>query len=681
MRKFLPLVTALWAGWSSLASAASSADAPHVKASLVSATENIQAGQEVKVGIHFKMDKNWALSWRNPGDAGEPIQVQWQLPQGVTAESMAWPYPDQIPTGSQLNFGYQEEILLPVTLKVAADVKSPVQVQAAVSWTVCQETCEPGKATLDLSLPLEPEAKPSAFETLFANSSDTLPKPLPPRTQIETQWHNDNVELKIQPVSVEEKTPDVFFFPADRGIITHSASQTVSWNGDQLSIKLATNNAASKPDQLSGVLRVGTRYFTVEPSLKPVTNEALNTSLLQALLLAFIGGMILNGMPCVFPVLSIKAVGLLKHTNSEEDKKRSRFHGIVYAIGVLVSFWLLAGALLMLKAGGEKIGWGFQLQSPYAITGLALLLFAMALNLAGAYEIRASWVGVGHGLASRKEAIGAFFSGVLATVVATPCTAPFMGTALGYAASQPPAIALGVFTSLALGLAFPYVLLSWFPIIGRWMPRPGRWMETLKQVMAFPLFATVIWLLWVLGNQVGTTGVAGALTACLLLAIATWTYQRWQTVKGTVIALMIAVSALALGVRVSGTSGAAVTKADANESGWVPYTQAKLDEFLAAGKPVFIDFTADWCVTCKVNEAAALQPNMVAEMQARGITPMKADWTNDNPEIANALASFGRDGIPLYVLYGKKGTVPKILPQVLTESIVLNAFDEMGLKK
>lgn len=681
MRKLITLTCALWAGWSLPAAAASSADAAHVQVSLVSASDSVQAGQDLRVGIHFKIDKDWSLSWLNPGDAGEPIHVQWQLPEGITAGPMSWPYPDQIPVGDQLNFGYREEVLLPVTLKVPANATSPIPLKAVVDWTVCQETCEAGTATLDISLPVEAAAKASAFEGAFANVSDSLPKPLPFRTQIETEWHSDSVQLRIQPVSVEEKTPDVFFFPADRGIVPHNAAQMVTWEGDKLSVKLATNSQTTKPAQLNGVLRVGTRYFAVKPTIRLPAAETLNTSLLQALLLAFLGGIILNGMPCVFPVLSIKAVGLLKHTNSEDDKKRSRFHGLIYGVGVLVSFWILAGALLILKAGGEKIGWGFQLQSPYAITGLALLLFAMALNLAGAFNIRASWVGVGHGLASRKEAIGAFFSGVLATVVATPCTAPFMGTALGYAAAQPPAIALGVFTSLALGLAFPYVLLSWFPVMGRWMPRPGRWMETLKQLMAFPLFATVIWLLWVLGNQVGANGVAGALTACLLVAVATWTYERWQTAKGTVVALLIAASALALAVRVSKSSGTAVARTDASESGWVPYTQAKLDELLEAEKPVFIDFTADWCVTCKVNEAAALQPNMVKEMQERGIIPMKADWTNDNAEIANILASFGRDGIPLYVLYGKKGTAPKILPQVLTESIVRDAFDEMGLKK
>lgn len=680
MRKLLLFLCALWVPAQALAE--SSAEASHVKVSLVSATENAQAGQELTVGIHFKIAPQWYMSWRNPGDAGEPLQVSLDLPAGISS-SITWPYPEHIPAGSQVHFGYREEILLPITVKVPADVGSSLPLKAEVSWSVCQETCEAGNASLDLTLPVEPEAKPSAFESQFESTLEALPKMLPPRTQVNTAWDADSVELKVKPVSVEEKTPDVFFFLADNGVVNHASPQTVTWNEDELSVKLATTDSSAKPAHLSGVLRVGTRYFDIPAIVhNPANNHAtVTTSLLQALLLAFLGGIILNGMPCVFPVLSIKAVGLLKHTHSEEDKRRSRFHGLVYAAGVLVSFWILAGALLILKAGGEKIGWGFQLQSPYAITALALLLFAMALNLAGAYNIRASWVGVGHGLASRKEAVGAFFSGVLATIVATPCTAPFMGTALGYAAAQPPVIALGVFTSLALGLAIPYVLLSWFPIIGRWMPRPGRWMETLKQLMAFPLFATVIWLLWVLGNQVGPTGVAGALMACLLLAVATWTYERWQTAKGTVFAVALAVASIALGAKVAGQTGTAIAKTDADAAGWIPYTQAKLDEMLDAGKPVFIDFTADWCVTCKVNEAAALGSNMIAEMQARGITPMKADWTNDNPEIANALSSFGRDGIPLYVLYGKKGTAPKILPQVLTESIVREAFDDMDLKK
>jgi thiol:disulfide interchange protein DsbD len=387
-------------------------------------------------------------------------------------------------------------------------------------------------------------------------------------------------------------------------------------------------------------------------------------------------------MPCVFPVLSIKAVGLLR---AGESRATARAHGLLYGLGVLVSFWLLAGTLLALRAGGAQLGWGFQLQSPTRVFGLALLLFLMGLNLAGAFEIRASWVGIGHGLASRREGLGAFFSGVLATLVATPCTAPFMGSALGFAATQPPVVALAVFTALAVGLAAPYVLLAWFPGFGRCLPKPGRWMETVKQVMAFPLFATVIWLLWVLAQQAGANAVVTALGAFLLAAFAAWIYERWPARLGTAAAALTLVGAAAIGAtmiagapdRPGAALGAASTAAS-ESSGWEPFSQRRLDALRADGKPVFVDFTAAWCVTCKVNEAVALGPTMLRTMRERGVTTLQGDWTNEDAEITAALRSFGRDGVPLYLLYGAKNTAPKILPQILSPAIVLAALDELN---
>ncbi len=670
-----------------LSNAAPTATAPHIKVQLVSEHRSAPAHGTTKVGLLFAIEDGWHIYWRNPGDSGETIKANWQLPEGVIAGDIDWPAPERIPIGPLVNFGYKKNVLLPVTLTIASDsARSRLPIKVDLRWLVCQEECIPGKAKLDLTLPINTNALPSEAATKFKQAQALTPKAISENWQVNLAWKTDAASLKIQHQQELQPTDDVFFFPQDAGIFVNAAAQTPAWTSAHLNVDIRLDeNLNTKPERIAGVLKVADRFYNVDVNAQPdggsigLVNTTLGTTLWQALILAFLGGIILNCMPCVFPVLSIKAVGLLKQ--SKAQRQHARQHGLLYTLGVLISFWLLAGTLLALRAGGEQLGWGFQLQSPLTIFGLALLLFMMGLNLAGVFEIRASWVGIGHGLASRQEAIGAFFSGVLATIVATPCTAPFMGTALGYAVAQPAPVALGVFTSLALGLAAPYLLLSWFPYFGRLLPKPGRWMETMKQVMAFPLFATVIWLLWVLDQQLGANAVATALLACLMAAMAAWTYERWQVRAGTIAASVMIVLAAALSTMLPKTldANAKTTTSQSDDSGWVDYTRADLNDLLTQRKPVFIDFTAAWCVTCKLNEAVALGPDMIKEMRRRGIVPMRADWTNDDPEITAALQEFGRDGVPLYVLYDGTGKDPVILPQILTTAIVMSALDNVKL--
>jgi thiol:disulfide interchange protein DsbD len=418
---------------------------------------------------------------------------------------------------------------------------------------------------------------------------------------------------------------------------------------------------------LVGVLEIGGRAYTIATPL------ARPGVAVEPLVLAFAGGLLLNLMPCVFPVLAIKAFALLGL--GAHDRRRARGHGLAYTAGVLVAFWALAAVLLAVRAGGAPLGWGFQLQSPAVVAGLAGLFFWLALMLLDVTTFGGSFMGVGNQLAAGGGARGAFFTGVLATVVATPCSAPFMGAALGYALVQPPAIALGVFTALGLGLAAPYLVLTFVPALGARLPRPGAWMDTMKQLLAFPLLATVVWLVWVASLQSGPQAVVATLAMLVLLAFAAWVGRqsraRWTRV--------VAASAVVAAMAAAGSLARVDAPATASHAGWERYSTARLGELLAARRPVFVDFTAAWCVTCQVNERLVLAlPRVRDRMRALGVVAVRADWTTPDPDVTRALQQFGRDGVPLYVLYsGREDEPPRILPQLLTPDIVITELDEL----
>ncbi|GAC1433415.1 MAG: hypothetical protein NVSMB58_17320 [Terriglobales bacterium] len=400
---------------------------------------------------------------------------------------------------------------------------------------------------------------------------------------------------------------------------------------------------------------------------------------------AFLGGVILNLMPCVFPVLSLKALGLM---NAGGERREFRRHGALYGLGVLVCFWILLGLLLVLRKGGQQIGWGFQLQSPAFIAVLAALLFLMGLSLAGLFEIGMSWMGLGSSLASRSGYSGSFFTGMLATVVATPCTAPFMGTAIGFALGHSAVVAFAAFTALAIGLALPYVLLSWFPQWAHFLPKPGAWMETFKQVMAFPMFAAVIWLVWVFGKQVGVDAVARLLIGLLFIGLGAWLLGR---IRHTAIAGVFAIILFALGLWLPITSarGEDVVKAAnsaatssttaSRELQWGVFSPERVEQYRSQGHPVFVDFTAAWCLACQVNERAVFGSSEVRKMiRSKGVVLLKADWTSQDPVITKTLASFGRSGVPFYLLYGKDPSAPPAqLPEVVTPGIFLDALNRL----
>ncbi|MEY2413821.1 MAG: hypothetical protein QOD84_2427 [Acidobacteriaceae bacterium] len=398
---------------------------------------------------------------------------------------------------------------------------------------------------------------------------------------------------------------------------------------------------------------------------------------------AFLGGLILNLMPCVFPVLSLKALGLV---NGHGDRREFRRHGLVYGLGVLVCFWILLGLLLLLRRAGQQVGWGFQLQSPTFIAVLAALLFLMGLSLAGLFDIGMSWMGLGSSLASRSGYSGSFFTGVLATVVATPCTAPFMGTAIGFALAQSTVVAFAAFTALAIGLALPYVLLCWFPQWARLLPKPGAWMETFKQAMAFPMFAAVIWLIWVFGKQVGVDAVARLLIGLLIIGLGAWLLGR---LRHTAIAAPVAIVLFALGlwIPISSARGDDVVRAansgatsTANgEIQWEAFSPERVEQYRSQGRPVFVDFTAAWCLACQVNERAVFASSDVRRiLRSKDVVLLKADWTSQDPVITKTLASFGRSGVPFYLLYGKNPNAPPAqLPELLTPGNFIDALNRL----
>jgi thiol:disulfide interchange protein DsbD len=676
------LVFALALALAPIAASAVPVEGKHVRVELVADAGGATPGGTVRLGVRFVPEHEWHVYWRNPGDSGEAPRIEWTLPPGLTAGELEWPAPARIPVGPLVNFGYEGETLLAAPAAVASDVRSgtTLPVRALAKWLVCnQDECIPGSATLTLSLPVGGDAAvdPDVAE-LFRTTRARLPLAPPPAWRVAAEPDGDRVALVVQGAGAVARGPNgtPFFFAADREALEPSAEQVATPTANGFRLALTPRNAA--PATLAGVLRVGGQSYAIAPRVAPPATGLSATPLA----LAFAGGLLLNLMPCVFPVLALKALALVGLGG--EALRRVRRHGLVYALGVVASFWTLAAVLLAARAGGAEIGWGFQLQSPTVIALLAGLFFWMALVLLDVVTIGGSIMGVGQHLTAGDGDRAAFFTGVLATVVATPCTAPFMGTAIGYALGQPAIVAFAVFTSLGLGLAFPYVLVTFVPALARRLPRPGAWMETLKQFLAFPLLATVVWLVTVASVQAGPQAVVLILMGLLFIAFGAWIASRWAGTGARLASAAAIAAAVLLAFRIAPTDAptpaAGVADASSQEPlRWEPFSTARVAELRAEGRPVFVDFTAAWCVTCQVNKKVALETaEVAAKMKALGVAAIRADWTSPDPEITRALQEFGRDGVPLYVLYsGKQDDPPSILPQILTPSIVITALERL----
>jgi len=689
---FLRLIAlALCAG--SLAAVAKPVRTAHVEAELVAETATIAAGQPFTVALRLKMAPEWHTYWRNPGDSGLPTTIAWTLPPGFQASDIQWPAPKALPVGPLMNYGFENEVFLLVDMQAPAGLatRSAVTLRAKANWLVCREVCIPESADLTLTLPVAAAASGNTAGSMgIAATRDALPR-APEGWRTSAHRGADGRVMLALDGAPAAAWRGATFFPHAEGKLEPADAQLLMLHerGAQLVLPPAKQPVGTF-ERADGVLVVlgtdGTpRAYVVDtpivvtapPDLGAVRGSAGGEpalGLAVALLFAFGGGLILNLMPCVFPVLSIKVLGAVRQAHGA---RREQFlHGLLFAAGVLATFLALAGALLALRAGGAQLGWGFQLQSPATVAALAALFFLLGLNLSGVFEFSLGATGAPR---SAHPRVNALLGGVLAAVVASPCTAPFMGAAMGYAVTQPAAVALAIFATLALGMSLPFVILCAYPAWLKRLPKPGPWMVRFRQVLAFPLYATVVWLAWVLGTQSGVDVLGRFALALVALGFAAWAYGLAQAGAGKARIASAAGVLLALWLAWPATVPAALPsdRSAAADTGWEAWSPARVAELTAAGTPVFVDFTAAWCVTCQVNKQLVLQSATVrAAFAERGVALLRADWTNRDPAIGAALAALGRTGVPVYVLH-RPGAAPQVLPELLREQIVLDALSPL----
>ena len=685
------LVFALLAPTAAWAAESTAVTSPRVTATLLSSRDAVAPGERFHLALAQKITAGWHTYWRNPGDSGEPTKIDWQLPEGATAGPIQWPAPKAIAFEPLVNFGFDGTVLLPVEISVPAEAKPGERfaITAKATWLVCEKICIPEEGVLSLDLPIAAEPViDSAAQARIERTLAGLPQEAPFRAKL-TANGPDKMTLAIPelPAGISE----LRYFPLSDTLIEHAAAQQVE--GGTLTLARSSAFRIAEPS-VEGVITYsqgGTKralslsadvapdllaQASAPPAPPPVVTlpapPAEDLTIWVALAFAFAGGLILNLMPCVLPVLFIKALGFAQA--AQASRSEVRVHGLLFLAGVVGTFMVLAGLAIALGAG-----WGFQLQSPPLVILLAVLMSLIGFNLLGAFEIGGKVQGIGDGLASRGGPVGAFMTGALAVVVATPCTAPFMGAAMGYALTQPPAAALSIFLALALGFALPVVALSFAPGLQRLLPKPGPWMVVLKQGFAFPMFATAIWLVWVATMQTGANGALAALIAILVAGFAVWllgvTRRRGAALRVVAagLAALFVTTTAAFVIESAVPPKQAPASAGASDV-WSPERVAELQ---AQGKPVFVNFTAAWCITCLANERVALSRQDVKDaFAALGVTYLKADWTNRNAAIAAALAEHGRAGVPLYLVYpGSKGAQAEVLPQLLTVDIIVRAAE------
>jgi thiol:disulfide interchange protein DsbD len=682
----------------SLATAAAVAQAtavqqPHSQAELVAERNAVIPGESFTLALRLVLEPDWHVYWKNPGDSGMATRIAWTLPSGFEAGAIQWPAPLRIPLPPLVSYGYENEVWLLTDLRAPKALRPGTSVQIAgnAEWLVCKDICLPASARLDLSLPVASAAAADPTHAdAFARTRAALPGTLTD-WKLEAYPQGQHYVLRVQPPqAATARLRGLTFFPEREGMVDNSRPQefAAAGSGYELRIPLPAQ-AIGQTTALTGVLAAQPGFGKLQAATVDVPLQAARAApsapapastlgLAIALLLAFVGGLVLNLMPCVFPVLAIKILGVLQQAHGNARKLRS--HGLLFALGVLVSFWAIAGLLLLLRAQGAALGWGYQLQSPLVVTGLALLFFVLGLNLSGVFQIGLSLQSAAGAVRGRGAHADAILTGLLAALVATPCTAPFMGAALGYAMVQPALHAMLVFTALALGMTTPYLVLCFVPALLRRLPRPGPWMESLKQLLAFPLYATVVWLAWVLGQQTGIDGVARLFGGLVAIGAALWALGRWSSSRSPGPRMASRLAAFALGVAglaIALPQGSVGSSAPpAASASWQPWSEAAVHAGLAEGKAVFVDFTAAWCVTCQVNKKLVLQSEAVEQrFRELGVITLRADWTNQDPAITAALTQIGRSGVPVYALHLPGHDAPILLPEVLTRSIVLQALE------
>jgi thiol:disulfide interchange protein DsbD len=680
----------------------------HIEVELVGQEAGAAPGAALFVALRQKIQPGWHTYWRNPGDAGDATRIVWTLPPGWSAGDIVWPTPEKSRVGPLLDYAYTGEVLLPVPITVPANARvgSIVTLKAAAAFLVCEQVCVPEDAVVSLTLPVV-AGMPAADPVWGPRIGETLAK-APKPAGLKAVFAREGAALKLAVTGPPLAGADLvgaYFYPYSGKAIEHPPEQGIERGPQGLTLSLTPGydfTQGTAPAQLAGVLALNGAAYEVSatpgaipadaqglgPPAAPAKATGASLGLPLAVAFAFLGGLILNLMPCVFPILSMKAASLAAHAH---HAGRTRIQGLAFLAGVVVTFLVLAGLLIAVRAGGAAVGWGFQLQSPPVVAALTLLMLLVALNMSGVFEVGASVQGVGSG-AGGEGVAGAFLTGTLAVVVAAPCTAPFMAGALGYALTQPPLLSLAVFLGLALGFAAPFVLLAFIPGLLARLPRPGPWMDLLKKGLAFPMYATAAWLAWVFSQQAGGVPMAALLAAAVLVAFAAWLYGLAQArrIAGrgaavpfglAALSLVAAVALVGVGLRAAPAPASTAQAASPIPAGpglaAEPWSPEKVAALQAQGKVVMVDFTADWCVTCKVNEGTALKGQRLADaFKASNAVLLRADWTRRDATIAAALAEHGRAGVPLYLVYPKGGGEPAVLPQLLTEGLVIEAIEK-----
>jgi thiol:disulfide interchange protein/DsbC/DsbD-like thiol-disulfide interchange protein len=661
----------------------------HVAATLIGETRNVVAGRPLHLALRHQIQAGWHTYWSNPGESGLPTTIDWSLPRDFKAGPIMWPTPERFVVGPVVGYGYQDEVFLPVTIEVPAGLQtgSEISLSAHAGWLACSDICIPEEVELSISLAvgtvLAPDPK---WADAFAATRARIPTSNPFSTTATRS--GDELRLRIA-AGDATRLQDVTFFTADQNIIDDGAPQSVAASSEGLVLTLRRDTSHPPPSVLNGVVAFRDQAGGVSGAISisaPIGSAAPDSysglGLIAALLLAVAGGIILNLMPCVLPVLSIKVLSLVQHSHSAP--RHMRLQGIAYAAGVLTSFAIIGGALIGLRAAGAEIGWGFQLQSPIFVTLMIYLLFAVGLNLSGVFTVGSRMTGVGSDLALREGYTGSFFAGALATLVATPCTAPFMAAAIGYAVTQPWYVSVAILEAIGLGLALPYLLIAFSPRVRSFLPKPGIWMLWLKEFLAFPVYGTAVWLVYVLSQQAGASAATAALAGLVLIAFAAWLYDaaglnegHWRRL-GVGLSTIAVAGAFALASLVDAGDPSNGSASAAGENlHWQAFSQAKFDALRADGRPIFIDFTAAWCITCKVNERITLaDPAVVKAFADGGVVALRADWTRQDTSITRLLEANGRAGVPLYLFYPKPTAAgerrpPIILPQLLTAASIL----------
>lgn len=685
-----------------------------IAAELVATSQWAAPGSTAIVAVRQEIAPGWHTYWRNPGDSGGATTLEWTLPAGVSAGDIVWPLPERQRIGELMNYGYSGAVYLPVPVEVPATARPgtalPLRVEA-LFYVCSDEMCVPETLALSLDLPVREGAAPPdpRHGAAIRSVLDEAPRPAGIEARAALERGVLTLSAAGGPLAGRNPGPS-YFFPFEGGVVRHAASQSGAWGPQGLTLRMQAGTSL-QDDRLTapiaGVLatRLGAFEIRAEPGSvlagasgsgdlapagdgstgRPAAAAPPLAGFVQAALFALLGGLILNLMPCVFPILAMKGAAL---SAAAHDPARARRDGLAFLAGVLTTFLVLAGVLLALRAAGEAAGWGFQLQSPAVIAGLTLLMLAVGLNLSGVFHIGAGMQGAGSGpLARLNGAAAAFLTGVLAVVVAAPCTAPFMAVALGSALLMPWPLALVVFLMLGFGLALPYVLISLAPGLLSRLPRPGPWMERLKGLLAFPMYGTALWLAWVFSRQAGGDALGLLFVAGLLLALSGWLLgvaqaerslgRRWRlaAVAGAA-ALILALAGAVMAARLP-PEGPGAPGAPASGPASAPWSPAAVQAALAEGRPVLVNFTADWCVTCKINEAGALtSARTVDALRAANAVYLVGDWTLRDDAITAELERHGRSGVPLYLLYRPGETQPRILPQLLTEGLVVEALED-----